>query len=317
MLTVVLFAATAANAQSFILDENQATVTGTWPNGSSQTSVAFGGDYIHDNLQQDGSYVEWSLTGQVDSDKCYEISAIWNANGAGTRATNVKYEIDHDGGTAESIQNQNINTNAFNVLSTSGGDSVFQNPTAVRVYTGDTPSSEKYIIADAIQVREEACEGGTTGPLPVSFGPANGSDMWTSLAAQKSLFVPHEDDCESSSEAFVEIASSGLGFCVEKSYRSAAAWEQARDICLQEDKRLPEIGEIKYICKLKASLGVTINTAYEWSSNYSLTIDTTNFGAGVAVPVFNAEKSCQSASYRLVAWNSTYPEDTASFRCIR
>lgn len=167
-------------AQSFILDENQATAPSYWPNGSSQTSVAYGGDYIHDNKSHDGSFVEWDLVGLVDSGKCYEVSAIWNANGSGTRATSVRYEIDHDGGTAVSLQNQNNNTNSFNVLSTSGGESSFQNPTAVRVFTGTT-SSEEYVIADALEVSEAQCPstpptaGGEGVYIPLWWQGADGS----------------------------------------------------------------------------------------------------------------------------------------------
>lgn len=307
--TLLILAAPYVQAQSFILDENDATAPVGWPNGNSQKSVAFGGDYIHDNLAQDGSYVEWSLTGQVDSSKCYDVSAIWNANGAGTRATNVKYEIDHDGGTAQSFQNQNLSTNTFNVLSTSGGESVFKNPTSVRVYTGDSPSSERYIIADAIYVVERACSGTTIIPT-VGGGGSLGSDAITSLMS----FSAHANDCNGATEEFIEIGVTGLGFCIEKTERSTAQFDDARNTCVNLGMRLPEPGEFKLACKTGTAL-LNMTNNMEWASNFAMVISTDSYGAGTTAAAAG-NGSCNIGSHREVGFN-TGGYFTAPFRCVR
>ncbi len=99
----------------------------------------------------------------------------------------------------------------------------------------------------AFSPRLSAQQGQGQPPIGGGPAPAAGTDMWTSQMAKLELFIPHADNCDSVTEAFVQIAPTGEGYCIEKDQRPAEQkWELARHTCLQDDKRLPEAAEWKF-----------------------------------------------------------------------
>lgn len=145
------------------------------------------------------------------------------------------------------------------------------------------------------------------------FAQALGSDMWTADFANQGLFKPHADYCDSSTEAFVAIAGSGRGFCIEKSERSSAAWEDAREDCAEDGKRLPEPGEYKFTCNIAGSLGVSgMDSGAEWVSNFALPVLSTNGVGGVFVAAGGA--GCNAGSFGAVF--SDAGESTYTYRCL-
>jgi hypothetical protein len=113
-------------------------------------------------------------------------------------------------------------------------------------------------------------------------GSASGSDMWTRIFEQWGLFHPHANFCTSASEAFITISgSASQGFCIEKTERTAATWDVARDTCAADKKRLPEPGEWKFACVNGTGLS-DMTDDYEWASNFPLIIGDYTGGAGLA-----------------------------------
>ncbi len=299
----------SAAAQSQILDEELATVPSSWGVGQGFVSVAQYNDYVHDNVAHDGSFVEWDLAAYVESSSTYEISAKWNGSGS-NRASSVEYQIDHSGGTTTVYMDQNIGMNAFNQLGTS-----FTNPTKVRVYT---TASDTYVIADAIRLVK--VEGSTLAPGPVNAGPALGTDSFVTLQTELGLYVPHIDNCDSGTESFVDIAETGRGYCIEKTARSAASWDDARNDCLKDAKRLPEAVEWKFACKsLNPADFTKSSSAPEWSSNFYAPFNAQSGSStfdGVWVTTAGGPSDCIRLSYGAVSLN-TGVEQSREYRCLR
>jgi hypothetical protein len=90
-----------------------------------------------------------------------------------------------------------------------------------------------------------------------SSADGHGSDMWTRDFEQRGLFTPHHDNCNSSTEAFVSVAGSGRGYCMEKSERTSETWEIARNNCATDGKRLAEPAEWKIACSQAGTLGLS------------------------------------------------------------
>ena len=145
--------------------------------------------------------------------------------------------------------------------------------------------------------------------------PSQGADMWIGYMGRNGYFVPHYDDCDVASEAFVAVAPDGKGFCMELNERSAAYWEDARHDCLSEGKRLPEPAEFRYACRRAATLGLNgmDNAGPEWASNFATPMSTNSYG--VAVP-YMGSSSCNHGSWGTVAW-STKVISSATYRCVR
>jgi hypothetical protein len=142
-------------------------------------------------------------------------------------------------------------------------------------------------------------------------------DMWTRDMEQRGLFTPHENNCDSTTEAFVAIAGSSRGFCIEKAVRSADYWENARESCAALGMRLPELAEYKVTCAQAGALGVSmpVSSNREWLSNFPA-LATPDYGEGPAA--YTAlPGSCHSISFDFVASNWTPSTRQWSFRCVR
>lgn len=83
--------------------------------------------------------------------------------------------------------------------------------------------------------------------ISTSFSHAE-NDMWDGYFAERNLFTPHSNFCDSSTEAFVAVGPNGDGFCIEKDERTASDWDVAKATCANLKKRLPEPAEYKYAC---------------------------------------------------------------------
>lgn len=145
--------------------------------------------------------------------------------------------------------------------------------------------------------------------------PGVGSDMWTGYMARNGMFVPHYDDCDTATEAFVQVAPDGKGFCMEINERASAFWEDARHDCLDEGMRLPEPAEFRYACRRAATLGLNnmSNAGPEWASNFAQAMATNSYGVGVP---FLGSNSCNHGSFGTVAW-STQAISSNPYRCVR
>ena len=95
-----------------------------------------------------------------------------------------------------------------------------------------------------------------------------GGDMWTRRMEQDGLFELHYNFC-SGSEAFIAVAADGKGFCMDEDQRTADTFDDARQDCFDEGKRLPEPVEFKYACRYGAGLN-DMTDDWEWVSNFPI-----------------------------------------------
>jgi len=161
---------------------------------------------------------------------------------------------------------------------------------------------------------------------------AFGTTMATTYMDMHNMFVPHKNNC-SSSEAFVPLwKGAELGFCIDKNYHShplkKCFWSDAIRICLSENKRLPEIWELKVACQNATSLGIHKMQFLEWASNFPVQWVTTYTGdsmdpgpftiSGMAVPVFGYD--CSYISMGFIGGLDTGSDKSFStkvhFRCL-
>lgn len=142
----------------------------------------------------------------------------------------------------------------------------------------------------------------------------HGSDMWTRTFEQWGLFTPHEDYCDSSTEVFVAVSGTAQrGFCIEKNERQTAVYEDARDDCAADKKRLPEPVEWKFACKNAAGLSNMTDNQFEWAGNYPILFD----GAGMSAARIG-KNSCIEGSRAWIVYSGTGgQEDSYPYRCIR
>lgn len=136
---------------------------------------------------------------------------------------------------------------------------------------------------------------------------------------QLGLFRVHRNDCDTQTEVFVEVFTDDnnvqFGFCIEKDERTAQQWEDARDTCLSEKKRLPEPGEWKFACDTAAGLNNMTDDG-EWVSNFPLIFERP--GNKVRGPIIPSagDGSCGQGSFGQMLLSSGTPT-TWEFRCVR
>ncbi|NKB45980.1 MAG: hypothetical protein GKS03_17085 [Alphaproteobacteria bacterium] len=150
---------------------------------------------------------------------------------------------------------------------------------------------------------------------------AQSSDMWTQAMSGLGLFTPHRDDCNATTEVFVKVYAENsidFGFCMDKDERSAGIveWEDARQECLDDGKRLPEPAEYKFACQIGTGLSNTTDD-WEWSSNF-VAQWRNSFGSktpGIST-VASGNGSCLHATQGWAGLaNGT--QDSFGFRCVR
>jgi hypothetical protein len=143
-----------------------------------------------------------------------------------------------------------------------------------------------------------------------------GGDSTTKLLEQMGLFTPHSDICDTS-ETFITVKGSELGFCMENSERSAQEFEAARRVCVDLGKRLPEPVEFKVACNEEVTIGTNLTQVtnnWEWASNsvfYAYSSAFNGINAAVA-----GNPNCDALSQGIVG-NNPSSADSFSFRCVR
>jgi hypothetical protein len=151
----------------------------------------------------------------------------------------------------------------------------------------------------------------------LAHAQAFGGDNVTMELNHSGQFMPHLNDCDSSTEVFLNSGSaSNKGFCIEKNERSALAWEDARQTCVSLGKRLPEPAEWKIACKA-APAGLSDMTGnWEWASNFQTGLtDSTNHNYIVSVVV--GYTNCATGNYGIVMADTGSGEGSYVYRCAR
>lgn len=149
--------------------------------------------------------------------------------------------------------------------------------------------------------------------------PSLGTDMWTQAMAGRRLFTPHRDNCNTTNEFFVEVYTDGnsveFGFCIDKDEHSAGLlqWEDARDTCMAEGKRLPEPGEWRFACDTLA-LNQEKDDA-EWISNFTQFFRNGTSNSGIVVPISGVDH-CARISQGWAGRNNIFAHNLP-FRCVR
>lgn len=150
--------------------------------------------------------------------------------------------------------------------------------------------------------------------------PAWGSDHWTQAMTQLGLFRVHRDDCASATEVFIEVFTDDnsvqFGFCIDKDEHSAGSveWEDARQECLDDGKRLPEPAEFKFACQIGTGLSNTTDD-WEWASNFA----PHTYVSGTTIlysTVLAGGAGCKSF-INGNAGTSTNVSQSLPFRCVR
>ncbi len=138
-------------------------------------------------------------------------------------------------------------------------------------------------------------------------------DMWSGWADNKGAYTPHRNDCSNSTEVFVPVAGSNKGLCMDKTWRSAATWDDAREVCAVDDMRLPEPMEFKFACKNPPSGLINMTAGLQWASNQPMWI--LNGGYVIAAALMG-NGSCAYGDWAYVATSGSV-ESTYPFRCVR
>ncbi len=149
-----------------------------------------------------------------------------------------------------------------------------------------------------------------------------GTDMWTQAMSGLRLFTPHRDDCVTASEIFIKVYTNSnsvdFGFCMDKDEHSAGAkeFEDARQECFDDGKRLPEPAEFKVACQIGTGFSnMTDDT--EWISNFAVQYyrGINNYeGIGVSA---GGNTGC---TWNVVGWMTRSSGGGAAsipFRCVR
>jgi len=160
-------------------------------------------------------------------------------------------------------------------------------------------------------------QGGVVGASLAA--PAVGTDMWTGVMGQQEYFLPHPDNCDFATEAFIQILPTGEGYCMERDQRPSEHWERARHTCLQEGKRLPEVAEFQFACDDAATYGLNgMTNDLEWASNFSV-ITGSSSSSFMYVPVAGRSQisHCDGVGQKRIGSTSQQIAATSQpFRCV-
>lgn len=159
-----------------VVDNPQATVTGTWSSGSSATDK-YGADYRYKYAGGGAGYVDFKPTGVSGSTKVY----AWWPQGS-NRTTAAEYKIVHQNGTSIVTQNQQTNGGKWNLLGT-----FVLNSNSYGRLTDNFPAGT-VVMADAMKFEQvgptapKNLQGFASGPTTVNLG-------WTDVATNESNYV--------------------------------------------------------------------------------------------------------------------------------
>lgn len=147
------------------------------------------------------------------------------------------------------------------------------------------------------------------GQMLVSTGAASGLRLYQSGSTS---FDSHS---VSESTAGGNCVPGDTGYILEQNVRTTKTWELAKEICTQNNMRLPEVFELKLACKNQTTWSLTsIGDGNEWSSNQTFSHWQPNSSYDTAVPVMQA--SCAQITLGNVG-HSSNSEDSNPYRCAR
>lgn len=150
------------------------------------------------------------------------------------------------------------------------------------------------------------------GLSPGSY--CSGEDMWSNPSESK-LYSPHVNNCDTT-EVFIRVGGGDLGYCIEKTERATPLqWEDARQACAQDGKRLPEPAEYIYACDNPPSGLINMTGNWEHIGNKS-TLFKDNSGITVMANPALGYRSCYDATISVIATSSSqnWP---GLYRCVR
>lgn len=142
--------------------------------------------------------------------------------------------------------------------------------------------------------------------------------MWTG-EMQKSLFEPHKNNCDGSTEAFVAMGRNGTGgaygFCIEKSQRTGDYYDNARQTCAGLGKRLAEPVEWIFPCVNYGGSFNNLNDDWEWVGNIPESQSTGSGGyQGLSATVVG-NGACRKAAMGVIG-DYSLSTQTFTFRCV-
>ncbi|GAA4838554.1 hypothetical protein GCM10023331_24730 [Algivirga pacifica] len=131
-------------ATSVVIDNDQAALVGTWP-ASTYEADYVGANYYYDNLENKGSKTV-TYTPTIEVAGTYEVFVSHPDNP--NYATNVPFDVNHLGGTSETLINQSTGGGTWKSL----GQYEFAAGTSGNVVLRTTGTdASKYVIADAVR----------------------------------------------------------------------------------------------------------------------------------------------------------------------
>ena len=143
-------------------------------------------------------------------------------------------------------------------------------------------------------------------------------DMWDALSRNSGLYSPHINNCDSTTEVFLSVGAGNVGFCLEKDDRNANIhWEDARQTCANDGKRLPTVAEYVYSCDTAPSGLVNMSgDDFEWLEAPPMLLSNA-LTALVVVPAAGGT-SCNDMTWGDMGVHTPGGgHDSASFRCLR
>jgi hypothetical protein len=147
---------------------------------------------------------------------------------------------------------------------------------------------------------------------------AQTDDAWVSEMRHEGRFLPHPNSgtraCDGGTEVFVAMGSNGGGYCFEKSERTAAQFEVARETCAALGKRLPEPAEFKYACNNAGGLS-DMTDDWEWASNSVIGMLSSNDSNYVESIVAGSGGCARLAIGHVGAFDGS--TSSVPFRCVR
>lgn len=172
---------------------------------------------------------------------------------------------------------------------------------------GGSPGAGKILTSDASGL--------------ASWGPSKtrsslGTTAATAYMDQNNMFEPHVNDCNGSTNIFIELFfGAGVGYCIDIDERPAENWNKAVATCLEDGMRLPEPWEWQTACDRNSLLSLGLNNMEnneEWASNFPIPMYSFNYRS-LGVVIF---ESCNVSGWRPVSSDNAL-RPSYNFRCVR
>jgi hypothetical protein len=172
---------------------------------------------------------------------------------------------------------------------------------------GGSPEAGKILTSDA--------SGLATWEPPKSRSSI-GTTSATVYMDQNNMFEPHVNDCNGTSNIFIELFhGADVGFCIEIEERPADNWTEAVATCMQAGMRLPEPWEWQTACDRNSLLSLGLNDMEnneEWASNFPIPMYHSTYRS-LGVVIF---ESCNVSGWRPVSSDNAL-RPSYNFRCVR